>query len=165
MGSNRKAVAPVVAALILLALSLTVAFGDTILEIGKVKQGSLIPLASATEESLTKEVGDVIYFKAKVKNTGSVETGYIIVAKWAEHGTGEWETACTEDLWLEPGGYGHVELGCLELVEGMVGKYFDVKFMLYEYESGQLLDERTVEMAFYVEEPIVAGSIIESWVY
>ncbi|MBN2333974.1 hypothetical protein JXL21_00340 [Candidatus Bathyarchaeota archaeon] len=165
MESRRKAVAPVIATVILLALTLTVAFGETFLEIGSMRQGSLVPMAYATEESLTKQVGEEVHFKVKVKNTGNAETGYIVVAKWSVHGEGAWETACVEDIWLGSDQYEHMELGCIEVTEDMAGDYFDVKFMLYEYESEQILDEVTLEMAWYVEEPIVAGSLIDYWVY
>ena len=47
----------------------------------------------------------------------------------------------------------------------MAGKYFDVQFMLYEHETELLLDTLTMESAWYVKEPIVAGAIIDSWVY
>jgi hypothetical protein len=58
-----------------------------------------------------------------------------------------------------------MEMGCLEVTEDMAGNYYDVKFMLYEHETEQLLDEETLEAAWYVEEPIVAGAFVDAWVY
>jgi hypothetical protein len=162
---RRRGMAPILVTVVLLALTLSVAFGDSLLDAAQIKKGSLAPMAYATEESLTKEVGDVVNFKVKVKNTGNTETGYIVVVKWSLHGEGDWETACVEDIWLGPDQYQLMEMGCLEVTEGMVGNYYDVKFLLYEHETEQLLDEATMEAAWYVEEPIVAGTFVDAWVY
>jgi len=162
---RRRGMAPIRVTVLLLALTLSVAFGESLLDAAQIKQGSLVPMASATEEGLTKEVGGVVNFKVKVKNTGNTETGYIVIVKWSLTGEGEWETACVEDVWLEPDQYEHLELGCLEITEDMAGNYYDVKFLLYEYETEQLLDEETLESAWYVEEHIVAGTFVDAWVY
>jgi len=50
-------------------LTLSVAFGESLLDAAQIKQGSLVPMTYATEEGLTREVGDVVNFK--VKNTGN----------------------------------------------------------------------------------------------
>jgi len=160
MAIRRRGMAPILVTVVLLALTLSVAFGESLLDAAQIKQGSLVPMAYATEEGLTKEVGEVVNFK--VKNTGNTETGYIVIVKWSLHGEGEWETACVEDLWLTPDQYEHLELGCLEITEEMAGKYYDVKFLLYEYETEQLLDEKTLEAAWYVEERIVAGTFVDA---
>lgn len=157
--------APILVTVVLLALTLSVAFGESLLDAAQMKRGSLVPMAYATEDSLTKEVGDVVNFKVKVKNTGNTETGYIIIVKWSLHGEGEWETACIEDVWLAPDQYEHMELGCLEVTEEMAGNYYDVKFLLYEHETEQLLDEQALEAAWYVEEHIVAGTFVDAIVY
>jgi len=162
---RRRGMAPILVTVLLLALTLSVAFGESLLDAAQIKQGSLVPMAYATEEALTKEVGDVVNFKVKVKNTGNTETGYIVIVKWSLHGEGEWETACIEDIWLAPDQYEHLEMGCLEITEPMAGNYYDVKFLLYEYETEQLLDEETLEAAWYVEEHIVAGTFVDAWVY
>jgi hypothetical protein len=47
----------------------------------------------------------------------------------------------------------------------MAGKYFDAQFLLYEHETELLLDTIMLESVWYVNEPIVAGSIIGTWVY
>ena len=56
----------------------------------------------------------------------------------------EGETACVEDLWLELDQYQHLELGCLEVTEEMAGSHYDVKFLLHDYPTEHLLDEKTV---------------------
>ena len=160
MTYKRKGLAPILTTIILLALTFTIALGDTMLN----RRGVMLPMASATEE-LVKEVGDLVYFKAKVKNTGNQETGYIIIVLLGEHDSGEWETACIEDLWLEPEQYMLVELGGYECGEWMKGKYFDVQFQLYDHESETLLDSVTYISAFYVSEPIIAGAFIDSMIY
>lgn len=47
----------------------------------------------------------------------------------------------------------------------MAGKYFDVQFLLYDAHTEKLLDHIALESAWYVSEPIIAGSIIGNWVY
>ena len=163
--AKRRGMAPIFVTVVLLALTLSVAFGDSLLDAAQIKKGSLAPMAYATEESLTKEVGDIVNFKVKVKNTGNTETGYIIIVKWSLHGEGDWETACIEDVWLGPDQYEHMEMGCLEVTEEMAGHYYDVKFLLYEHETEHLLDEVTLEAAWYVEEYIVSGTFVDAWVY
>ncbi|MFH2111189.1 MAG: hypothetical protein ABIJ47_08030 [Candidatus Bathyarchaeota archaeon] len=160
---KRRAIAPLLVTLIILALTFTLAVGDIILR--PEKAGSLIPMAQATETQLTKKPGDTVNFRAKIMNTGTKATGYIIRVKYAEHGTGQWETAALEDTSLEPGAYKHMELGALELTEEMAGKHYDALFQLMDAETGTLLDEAVLEKAWYVEEPITAGSIIDRWVY
>lgn len=117
MAIRRRGIAPILVTVLLLALTLSVAFGESLLDAAQFKQGSLVPMTYATEEGLTKEVGDVVNFKVKVKNTGNTETGYIVIVKWSLHGEGEWETACVEDIWLAPDQYEHLEMGCLEITE------------------------------------------------
>ncbi len=163
MNRRRYALAPILATILLFAVTFAVAFGENLLQ--SRGNGQFMPLAYATGDDLVKEVGDLVSFKAKIKNTGNLGSGYIVVVLWSEHDSGEWETACVEDIWLEPGQYEHLEVGSIECSEAMAGKYFDVKFMLYQHESEELLDSALIESAWYVTEPIIAGSIIESWVY
>jgi hypothetical protein len=162
MAIRRRGMATILVTLLLFALTLSLALSESFLDATQIKQGSLVPMAYATEEGLTKEVGEVVNFKVKVKNTGNTETGYIVIVKWSLHGEGEWETASVEDVWLGPDQYEHLELGCLEITEEMAGNYYDVKFLLYEYETEQLLDEKTLEAAWYVEEHIVAGIFVDA---
>ena len=161
--NKRKALMPVIATILLFAITFTIALGETLIQ--PRNKGELLPMANAMEDNLVKEVGDLVSFRVKIKNTGNQETGYIINVLWREHGSGEWETACIEDIWLEPEQYEHIEVGSIECVEWMSGKYFDVQFMLYEHETELLLDSAILESAWYVKEPIVAGAIIDSWVY
>lgn len=66
---RRRGIAPILVMVLLLALTLSVAFGESLLDAAQIKQGSLVPMTYATEEGLTREVGDVVNFK--VKNTGN----------------------------------------------------------------------------------------------
>jgi len=157
---KRRAVAPVLVTLIVLVLAL--ALGGTLLP---PRGGSLIPVAYATETQLTKRPGEAVNFKVKVMNTGTEATGYVVVAKYAEHGTGDWETAADTDVELEPGAYTHLELGSLTVTGEMAGRHYDALFLLLDAESGETLDQAALEDAWYVEEPMVAGSIIAKWVY
>ena len=157
---KRRAVAPLLVTLIVLVLAL--ALGGSLLP---MRSGSLVPVAYATETQLTKRPGETVNFKVKVMNTGTEATGYIVVAKYAEHDTGAWETAAEADTTLEPGAYIHLELGGLEVTGEMAGKHYDALFLLLDAESEETLDQATLEDAWYVEEPIVAGSIIAKWVY
>jgi len=60
---RRRGMAPILVTVLLLALTLSVAFGESLLDVTQIKQGSLVPMAYATEEGLTKEVGDVVNFR------------------------------------------------------------------------------------------------------
>jgi hypothetical protein len=46
----------------------------------------------------------------------------------------------------------------------MMGKFFDAKFVLYDAETMNVLDEKVLDKAWYVSEYIVTGSIINFWV-
>jgi len=160
---KRRAIAPVLVTLVILALTFTLAIGDVALR--PEKAGTLIPMAQATDTQLTKKPGDTVNFKAKIMNTGTKATSYLIKVKYAPHGTQEWETAALEDTSLEPGAYKYIELGALELTGEMAGNFYDALFQLIDAETGNLLDEAVLEKAWYVEEPITAGTIIDKWVY
>jgi hypothetical protein len=157
---KRRAFAPVLVTLIIIVFA--VALSGTV---APLHGGSLMPVAYATETQLTKRPGDTVNFKVKITNTGTQATGYVVVVKVAEHGSGAWETAAEADAELAPGEYLHLELGGLEVTEEMAGKYYDALFLLLDGESGETLDEATLERAWYVEEPVVAGSIVAKWVY
>ena len=127
--------------------------------------GEFVPMASAMEvDTLVKHVGEIVHFGAKVKNTGEIEAGYIVVVKWREHGTEEWESGGLEDAWLDPEQYVEFTIGFVECAEWMVGKYFDVKFTLYQTETERVLDVKEVPEAWYVEEHEVLGSLYLTWI-
>ena len=96
--NKRKALIPVMATILLFAITFTVALGETLIQ--PKNKGELLPMANAIEDNLVKEVGDLVSFRVKIKNTGNQGTGYIVNVLWREHGTGEWKTACIEDIWL-----------------------------------------------------------------
>lgn len=128
--------------------------------------GQFIPMASAMEEiqTLEKEVGQMVHFKAKIKNTGNMETTYVIHAKWREDGTEEWESCGLEDLRLAPSQIETTVLGGLECTHEMVRKYFDVKFILYDAETEMILDEKEIDRAWFVKEIVVLGTIHGYWI-
>ena len=127
--------------------------------------GEFVPMASAMETvTLVKHVGDVVHFRAKVKNTGEVEAGYFVMVKWKEHGSEEWETSGLEDTWLDPGTYEEFNVGFVECSEWMVGKYFDVKFVLYQAETERVLDIEEVSEAWIVEAYEVLGTLYGYWI-
>ncbi len=128
--------------------------------------GQFVPMASAMEEPqiLEKEVGQMVHFKAKIKNTGNRETTYVIVVKWREDGTEEWESGGLEDLRLPPEHMETMIIGGVECGEWMAGKYFDVKFILYEAETEAALDMKEIDRAWYVKEILVLGSIDGFWI-
>jgi len=160
---KRRCFSPLLATIVLLAITMSVTLGETILV--NQNRGAVIPMARALEEELVKEVGDLVSFRVKVQNTGNKGTGYLVYVMVCEHGTGEWDNVGLEDIWLESDQYEHLELGNMEVSEWMVGKYFDVQFLLYDHETEILLDSVVIESAWYVPEPIIAGSIIGQWVY
>ena len=133
---------------------------------GSGASGQLVPMASAMEEPqvLEKEVGQLVHFKAKIKNTGNKETTYVIVVKWREDGTEEWESGGLEDLRLAPEHMETMIIGGVECTESMAGTYFDVKFILYEAETETALDEKEIDRAWYVKERVVLGSIYGFWI-
>jgi hypothetical protein len=55
-------------------------------------------------------------------------------------------------------------IGGIECTESMAGKYFDVKFILYEAETETALDEKEIDRAWYVKEIVVLGSIDGFWI-
>lgn len=127
--------------------------------------GQIIPMAQATgDPSLEKEVGQTVHFKAKVKNNGQVEATYVIVAYWREDGTGEWVSGGIADVRLAPEQYETLVIGGIECTEIMVGKYFDVKFVLYDAETEMVLDEKVIEWAWLVKEKAVQGIIAGYWI-
>jgi hypothetical protein len=128
--------------------------------------GQFIPMASAMEEPqiLEKEVGKLVHFKAKIKNTGNKETTYVLVVKWREDGTEEWESGGLEDLRLAPEHMETMIIGGVVCTESMARKYFDVKFILYEAETETALDEKEIDRAWYVKEIVVLGTIYGFWI-
>jgi hypothetical protein len=127
--------------------------------------GVFLPIASAMEsENIIKHVGDLVYFKAKIKNTGEIDASYIVIVKWKVHGTEEWETGGIEDIWITTGSHEEITIGFVECNEWMVDKYFDVKFTLYEAETERELDIKEIPEAWYVEEYEVLGTFYSYWI-
>lgn len=127
--------------------------------------GQIIPLASAMEaQALEKDVGQGVCFKAKVKNSGNVDTTYLIVVHWREDGADAWESGGLADATLSPGEYETLAVGCVECTEAMMGRHFDVRFALYEHGTETLLDEKEIDRAWHVKETMVDGSIIDFWI-
>lgn len=127
--------------------------------------GRILSTVWATVPSIVeKDVGEYVHCKATSKNTGNVETTYCLVAKWSEHGLDEWETAGLADARLCPSQSETIVIGSIECTEPMMGKYFDVKFILYECDTETVLDEEVIAEAFYVTEVVVNGTLAGYWV-
>ena len=127
--------------------------------------GQIILPTSATEpQTLEKEVGQTVHFKACVKNTGNVETVYVIVAEWRTDGTEAWTSAGIADVSLLPGHYETLYIGGIECTEAMMGKHFDVRFTLYDYPAEQLLDQKEIDKAWHVKETVITGTITGFWI-
>jgi len=126
--------------------------------------GQIAPMALAMEpEVLEKEIGQTVHFSAKIMNDGNVETVYIIVVLWCEYGTEEWDEAGIEDMVLNPDNYETMSVGGVTCAEWMAGKYFNVKFILYDAEYN-VLDDAFIEKAWYVKEKVIQGKISGFWV-
>ncbi len=127
--------------------------------------GQIILPASAMEpQTLEKEVSQTVHFKASVKNTGNIETVYIIVAEWREDGVEAWTSAGIADVSLLPGHYETLNIGGIECTEAMMGKYFDVRFTLYDYPEERLLDQKEIDKAWHVKETVITGAITGFWI-
>lgn len=55
-------------------------------------------------------------------------------------------------------------IGGVECMENMVGKYFDVKFIIYDAETERVLDEKEIDRAWFVKEIVVLGTIYGCWI-
>jgi hypothetical protein len=160
------AVTPVIAVVTMVAISMTALSFQALPQSGESGvSGAIISPASAMEyQTIEKEVGQVVDVMAEIKNTGDVETVFVIVAKWREYGTDEWETAGIADAVLGPGHLETLVVGHIECTETMVNKKFDVKLILYQAETEKQLDEKTIELAWYVKELAVSGTLTGFWV-
>jgi len=127
--------------------------------------GQIILPASATEpQTLEKEVGQTVHFKASVKNTGTVDTVYVIVVEWREDGAEAWTSTGIADVSLLPGHYETLYIGVVECTEAMMGKHFDVRFTLYDYPEERLLDQKEIDKAWHVKETVITGAITGFWI-
>jgi hypothetical protein len=153
-----------------LVLSLAIAILSTISVTGE----QIITYASVSDQYLEnpseystveKVVGQYVHIKAKVKNTGDIEACYLIVAKWREDGSMEWEKAGIADVKLCPGTDSDVLLvGKILCEESMMGKCFDVKFVVYTLNKEFVLDEEEIDKAWCVTEGEINGTLTDFWV-
>ena len=102
--------------------------------------------------------------RLKLKTPGTWRRHNIIVAKWREDGTEAWESGGLEDVRLAPMQIETLVLGGVECTESMAGKYFDVKFVLYDTETESVLDEKEIDRAWFVKEIVVLGTIYGCWI-
>lgn len=161
---SNKAVQAILPILAALMVTSTVLSYQGLLSTGK--SGALVSSVWAMEFApVEKEVGQSVCFKAKVKNTGTVEATYIIAAEFKEHGTEEWQTVGHGDATLIPGEYSEVFiLGYVSCTEAMVGKYYDVRFVLYDAETEEPLDQKLIPEAWCVQASLALGTIAECWI-
>jgi len=141
---SNKAVQAILPILAMLTVTSTVLSYQGLPNAGK--SGVLVSSVWAMESvPVEKEVGQSVCFKVKVKNTGTVDATYIIVAEFKEHGTEEWQTVGHGDVSLSPGEYSEIlVLGYVSCTEAMVGKYYDVRFVLYDAETEEPLDQKVI---------------------
>ena len=166
--SNRAlpAITPVIAVITMVAISMTAMSYQALPNSDQPAiSGAIISTASAMEyDTIQKEVGQEVHIMAEIRNTGEVETVYVIAAKWRQEGTEEWETAGVADARLSPGQLETLVVGFVECGENMVNKYFDVKLILYQAETEKALDEKMILRAWYVNEIVVGGAVTGFWV-
>ena len=161
--NTRKALAPIITTLFLAIITFTIAIGTT-LQNQPTKSGRLIPIAYAVEDQLIKQVGENVYIKVKIENTGTCENVFLLEVKLREHGGEFWETLFLEDMVLDPSQYRIFEFEGVNCGEEMIDKHYDIKFVLIDPESDQVLDEEIVEQAWYVQKSIISASIIGYWI-
>jgi len=156
-----QAILPIVA---VLTVTSTVLSFQGLQNVGK--SGMLVSTVWAIETTtIEKEVGQSVYFKAKIKNTGTVETTYIVVAEHREHGTEEWETVGHAEATLSPGTYSEIlVLGYVSCTEAMIGKYYDARFRLFDAETEEPLDQKVIPEAWHVQASLASGNIVECWI-
>jgi hypothetical protein len=130
------------------------------------KRGQLISQTWAMETGhLEKEAGENVILKAKVKNTGDANATYIIAVEIKEHGTDYWEPVGLEDMTLSPGEYSEIlVLGTISCTESMEGKYYDIRFVLYDAETEAILDQKYIPEAFNVTSTLPSGTIAAIWI-
>lgn len=107
-------------------------------------------------QTVEKETGELVQFVAEVKNTGNVETTYIVIAKWRENGTEEWEIVGLKSMRLDPEQSETLVIGPVECTRAMIGKCFDTRFVLSSRET--ILDEKETEKAWCVKE-VISGAL------
>lgn len=139
-------------------------FQGALLRIEPETSGEIVPMALAEYTTVEKEVGDIVVINVKVKNTGNVVATYVVRVWWCEDGTDDWEPCGIEDKTLLPGAHDIFEVGEVECTEEMMGKYFDVKIVLYEAGTENALDDDVLDKAWYVNEVIILGTIVEFWI-
>jgi hypothetical protein len=127
--------------------------------------GEIISTTWAMEmETLEKDVGQNVCFKAKIKNTGDLNGTYIIVAKFKQHDTDDWQIVGQKTLNLTSEQSSEILfIGNVECSEIMIGKYYDAKLVLYEEETETILDQKTIPEAWRVKSTMVSGLITGFW--
>jgi hypothetical protein len=161
---SRKAVAPIITTLFLVLLVFSVAVGTSITEPSSVRSGKLTSMVHAMTEQLSKQVGENVFIKVKIENTGTLETVYLVEVFLKENGGETWEKIFLEDLVINPAEHALVEFNEIKCTQEMVGKHYDVKIILTDPESSQIFDEEVIEQAWYVNDIIISASIIGFWI-
>ena len=106
MSSKNRGFATVIETIVLLAITVTAVLGEVVFS--NHNQGELIPMVNEMDDELVNNVGDVVHFRVKIKNTGSQASGYLLYVLISEHGAGDWDEVGLEDIWLEPDQYEHL---------------------------------------------------------
>jgi hypothetical protein len=156
---------PVLAAITLLTVAATIYLspGDRVITHASVLDTpELLEIETQTVE---KEVGHYVHINARIKNTGEGETCYLIIAQISEDGVDAWEKAGLVDVQLSPGAESDTLLvGKVKCCEAMVGKYFDVKVLVYRCETESVLDAKEIDKAWHVTADTASGAVSDLWV-
>jgi hypothetical protein len=160
-----RTVYPVLAAITLLTVAAAVYHfqGDRVITHASVLDTP--GLLEVETQTVEKEVGHYVHINARIKNTGEGETSYLIIAKISEDGIGEWEQAGLADVHLSPGAESDILLvGKVKCGEAMIGKYYDLKVLVYRCETESILDEKEIDKAWYVTADTASGAVTDLWV-
>ena len=162
---KRSVVTSILAALVLFFV-VTATFyyqGDRVITFATVVDNpDLLELESQTVE---KEVDQYVHIKARIKNTGEDETSYLIIVKFSEDDFEAWEKVGLIDVKLSTGTESDILLlGKVKCSEAMIGKYFDVKVIVYRHETETVLDAKEIDKAWYVKETTASGAVTDLWI-
>lgn len=163
MNRAYRTVYPALAAITLLTIAATICLapGDRV-----ITHASVLDTPELLDvETVEKEVGHYVHINARIKNTGEVDTCYLIIAKISEDGVDAWEKVGLADVELSPGAESDTILvGKVQCREAMVGKYYDVKVLVYRCGTESVLDEQELDKAWHVAAVTASGAVTDLWV-
>jgi len=126
--------------------------------------GAMVSTVSASPDyPIQKNVGDIVYFKCKIKNTGSVTHDFNFLVQWAERGTSYSGGLMGGPITLDP----NQESDVLELhhtiTSDMAGKNYMVRFAVVDAADPNIIyDTKDIFYAFDVAQ--LSAVITSYWV-